>query len=411
LLGFARNLFRHREDLQGFSFSRPLVILQSDDWGQVGVRDREGYELLRARGIRLGERPNDLYTLETADDMLALASLLERHHDSIGRSPCLVMNVCTANLDFSRMRSEGFKRASLLTLANGLPGSWSRPGLFESYRAGVERGVFCPALQGTTRFCPLAFSNALAEDGERARFLQLFWEAETPYIYWRMPWVGYEYWNPEKPHAGFLDAEHQRSLVEQGCQNLSDLFGVKPVSACAPGCRANRDTHRAWSEAGIHVAENGSDNGLRSPHIDEFGVLHLYRSIDFEPSHRELDIEKYLEVAGVGFARGLPVIISVHSINFHSTLKDFRSGSIAGLDKLLTALESRYPELLYVNDEDLYRIVTKGTFHSRAAKVRVMASPKGGTRARQMKERDSAGRNSPLRADARRFSWMVYEAE
>jgi hypothetical protein len=100
-----------------------------------------------------------------------------------------------------------------------------------------------------------------------------------------------------------------------------------------------------WSEAGIHVAENGSDRGLRPPHIDEFGGLHLYRSIDFEPSRRELEIEKYLEMAGIGFSRGLPVIISVHSINFHSMLQDFRSASIAGLDRLLTALESKYPEL------------------------------------------------------------------
>ena len=374
MLGFVRNLFRPHKDLQGFAFSRPLVLLQSDDWGRVGVRDREGYELLRACGLRLGEHPYDLYTLETADDVLALASLLGRHRDSTGRSPCLVMNVCTANLDFSQMRSEGFERPSLLALSNGLPGTWSRPGLFESYRAGVARGVFCNGLQGTTHFCPLAFSKALAEDGERARFLRLLWQAETPYIYWRMPWVGYEYWNPEKPHAGFLDAEYQGRLVKQGCQNFSDLFGVQPRSACAPGYRANRDTHRVWGEAGIHVAENGSDSGLRHPHVDEFGVLHLYRSIDFEPSHRELAIEKYLEVAGIGFSRGLPVIISIHSINFHSTLKDFRSRAIAGLDRLLTALESRYPELLYVNDEDLYGIVTEGAFQSRAGRVRVTVS-------------------------------------
>jgi len=110
---------------------------------------------------------------------------------------------------------------------------------------------------------------------------------------------------------------------------------------------------------------------LRQPHLDQFGLLHLYRAIDFEPSHRELDIEKYLEIATACMSRGLPIIISTHSINFHSTLKDFRSGSLAALDKLLSALEARYPELLYVNDEDLYRIVTEGAFQSNAAKVEV----------------------------------------
>lgn len=186
-----------------------------------------------------------------------------------------------------------------------------------------------------------------------------------------MPWIGYEYWNPEKPHAGFMAAERLRDLIREGCRNFSELFGMKPASACAPGYRSNRDTHRVWAEAGIRVAENGTGSGLRAPHVDEFGILHLYRTIDFEPSMQELDIEKYLQVAGSCFSRGLPVIISVHSINFHSTLKDFRTPSLAGLDSLLSALESRYPEMLYVNDEDMYGIVTGGAFQRGKVRVNV----------------------------------------
>jgi hypothetical protein len=54
----------------------------------------------------------------------------------------------------------------------------------------------------------------------------------------------------------------------------------------------------------------------------------------------------------------------VHSINFHSSLKDFRSGTLSHLDKFLTALESKYPDLLYARDEDLYDLVDKGKFES-----------------------------------------------
>jgi len=372
LLKGALNLFRRRAELPGLAFSRPLVVLQSDDWGRVGVRDREGYDWLRSRGVRLGERAYDLYSLETAEDVTAVASLLGRHRDSTGRPPCLVMNVCTANLDFKKMREGGFRSAEILPLAQGLPGKWSRPGLFEAYRLGIEQGVFYPALHGSTHFCPAAAENALAEGGSRAEFLRLLWEAETPYIYWRMPWIGYEYWNPQKPRAGFLAVERQRKLIWEACENFSGLFGMQPVSACAPGCRANRDTHRAWSEAGIRVAENGSGSGLRAPHVDQFGILHLYRTIDFEPSQQELEVEKYLQVAGNCFSLGLPLIISVHSINFHSSIKDFRTPSVAALDSLLTGLESKYPELLYVHDEDLYGIVTQGAFSR--GKVRVSVS-------------------------------------
>jgi hypothetical protein len=349
------------------------VILQSDDWGRVGVRDREGYELLRSRGFRLGERAYDLYTLETAGDVGALAAVLGRHKDSTGRRPCMVMNVCTANLDFKKMQEDGFQRLELLPLAQGLPGKWSRPGLLDAYRAGIEQGVFCPGLHGVTHFSPVAVKRALAAGGERARLLRSFWEAETPYIFWRMSWIGYEYWNPEKPQAGFMGAGAQREVIDQACQNFMALFGARPLSACAPGCRANRDTHQAWAEQGIQVAESGTGHGLKAPHLDEFGLLHLYRTIDFEPSQNELDPEKYLQIAGNCFSKGLPVVISVHSVNFHSTIKDFRTPTLATLDSLLTALEAKYPELLYVHNEDLYNVVTQGAFARGKVEVKVTA--------------------------------------
>ena len=70
-----------------FFFDRPIVILQSDDWGRVGVRDAEGLEQLRSAGLTLGESPYDLYTLETAEDLNAAREMLLHHHDSVNRPP------------------------------------------------------------------------------------------------------------------------------------------------------------------------------------------------------------------------------------------------------------------------------------------------------------------------------------
>jgi len=353
------------------------VILHSDDWGRVGVRDSEGFEWLRARGLRLGEHPYDLYSLETADDVKALASLLMRHRDSSGRSPCMVMNFCTANLDFNKMRQQSFSKIESLPFAQGLPGNWSRPGLIEGYRSGVQKGVFYPALHGLHHFSPGAVENALAENKERAKLLHLLWEAETPSIFWRMPWIGYEYWSPEKPHAGFLSIARQRNLIQQASENFSALFGAKAFSACAPGYRANHDTHQCWRDAGIRVAQSGTGSGLKAPHVDELGILHVYRNINFEPSQREQDNDRYLKIAETCFSHGIPVVISIHSINFHSSLKDFRTSSLAALDSLLSDLEVKFPELLYVHDQDLHAIVTEGTFRSRHEKITVSATQRG----------------------------------
>ena len=342
-------------------FSRPLVLLQSDDWGRVGVRDREGYEQLRASGIHLGENPYDYYSLETSDDVMAVRDMLKRHRDSTGRPACLVMNFLLANLDFQKTADGGFKDMYLMPLSRGLPGAWKRPGLFEAYRQGISDDVFYPALHGLTHFCRLAAERALTSPGDRNNLLHTLWKAETPYIYWRMPWIGYEYCNPEKPHAGFLEAGTQVRLVAEAAREFEKLFSVAPLSACAPGYRANDDTHRAWSESGVRVAQNGSGGAL-APHMDEWEMLNLHRAIDIEPFERGLPLEKYMQLAERCFERGIPAIVSVHSINFHSSLKDFRGPALRVLDEFLSALEAKHPNLLYVHDMNLYELVTRGKF-------------------------------------------------
>src|SRR5690349_14143368 len=120
--------------VQGYLFDRPLVLLQSDDWGRVGLRDYEGLNELTAAGLKIGERPYDFYTLETAEDLAAVSRMLKSHRDSSGRPACLGMNFITANLDFSAMENAG--TIVMRPLANGLPSGWHRPGLLEAYRSG-----------------------------------------------------------------------------------------------------------------------------------------------------------------------------------------------------------------------------------------------------------------------------------
>jgi len=159
-----------------FSFTRPLVLLQSDDWGRVGVRDREGYELLRHSEVHLGENPYDYYSLETAEDVIALRDLLKRHRDSTGRPACMVMNFLLANLDFKKIADTGFEQIHLLPLSQGLPGDWKRPGLFEAYRQGISDDVFYPALHGLTHFCRAAVEPELTLPGERNHLLRTLWK-------------------------------------------------------------------------------------------------------------------------------------------------------------------------------------------------------------------------------------------
>jgi hypothetical protein len=384
MLTLARKLLQRGRSLlpvQGFFFDRPIVLLQSDDWGRSGLRDHEGLDQLRSAGLILGERPYDLYTLETADDLSALSRFLKRHRDATGRPACIGMNFLTANLDFARMAVEDFSQIHLRPITEGLSDHWQRPGLFEAYREGIDAGVFYPALHGYTHFCRRAVERELAIGRERATLLRTLWKAGIPYIHWRMPWVGYEYWDPEQPaDERFLSADAQADLIGLAVGIFAKFFATLPRSACAPGYRANRDTQRAWAQHGVRVAQNGSGT-LTPPHLDDFGILHLHRSMDFEPALGEaLAVDECMRTAGECFAKGIPVIVSLHSINFHSSVEDFRSHTLTLLDEFLSALETKYPDLLYLHDGDLCDLVQTGAYAAESGSARIEVSRRRFTR-------------------------------
>jgi hypothetical protein len=367
---------------EGFSLDRPLLLLQSDDWGRVGLRTLEVLDQLRSAGVTLGEQPYDFYGLETAEDVVALARLLKGHRDSTGRTACITMNFVMANLDFAKMAANEFQQIHLRPLCDGLPEGWERAGLFESYREGVEAGVFFPALHGLTHFCRAAVENELAHASERAELVKILWRAGIPYIHWRMPWIGYEYWDPERSSKDrFLSAREQHELIATAVGNFAKMFSTLPRSACAPGYRANHDTHRAWAHYGVRVAQNGPGSP-KPPHFDASGVLNLFRTVDFEPAlNPELAVEELVRTIGESFAMGMPAIISIHSINFHSTIRNFRSRTLEMLDQLLSAVEAQHPDLLYLHDGDVYDLVQSGCYANDSTTVSVGVTKRSFSRA------------------------------
>ena len=352
-------------------FDRPLVLFQSDDWGRAGVRDREGWEELRAAGLNLGENLYDFYSLETAEDLHALGETLGKHRDSTGRKPSMVMNFIMANVDFDRCFEPGQKQIPLRPLTEGLPGSWLRPQLLEAYQQGIRERLFYPALHGLTHFCEQTVIRELDAGGERSQLVQKLWRAQTPYIHWRMPWIGYEYWDPEMRRARrFLSADDQRAAIKRAVGIFRDLFTSGPFSACAPGYRANADSRMSWFENGVRVAQNGPGE-RRGPYLDENGMLFTFRTVEMEPAIELCDLERLVSQAEGCFAGGLPAVISVHAINFHSTIQDFRTPTLKLMDEFLTVLEKKWPDLLYVHDADLFSLATEGSYAGENGRVRV----------------------------------------
>jgi hypothetical protein len=109
----------------------------------------------------------------------------------------------------------------------------------------------------------------------------------------------------------------------------------------------------------------------RRPYIDKSGMFFVFRTVEMEPAIQHCDIEDLMTQVDSCFTQGVPAVISTHSINFHSTIKDYRTPTLKLLDEFLAAMERRWPDLLYVNDADLFSIATQGVYTGNAGQISV----------------------------------------
>ena len=70
LLRAARQPLAAWKLLHAVAPTRPIVVIQSDDWGRAGLPSLASLEQLKATGVPIGASPWDFYGLESEDDVI-----------------------------------------------------------------------------------------------------------------------------------------------------------------------------------------------------------------------------------------------------------------------------------------------------------------------------------------------------
>ena len=111
--------------------------------------------------------------------------------------------------------------------------------------------------------------------------------------------------------------------------------------------------------------------------VGEDGILNLHRNVEFEPAtDPSLSVDDRIRSVEACFERGIPAIISIHSINFHSSVSGFLDRTIPLLDRFLSALRKRHRDLLYLHDGDLHQLVEQGFYETTQGITRLNVTKK-----------------------------------
>ena len=330
---------------------QPVVVLASDDWGQSALPNREAFQRA-VTTLGIGSHPFDRQGLETPQDVDDLAELLYRHRDSRCRPPVLSSYFILGNVD-PRASLEA-RRPVVMPIDEGWPVSSDGDARWASYREAIRNGVMAPGLHGFVHCSLRQLGRAFAEGTERGAAVEELWRLDIPYLPSVTPWAAFAYenaWDTTEPVPETADV--QRELIESGSLAFRKLFG-EGRGTCAPGYRSYPSTVEFLRANGFDSVNSGVQPGAWGPIGLRSGGWAVPRNVSFEVAIRPSDtVGGALARIGRLVDRGFPAVLSIHSINFQSAIRDHKTVALDALHELLTSLERRYRTLVYASSDEL----------------------------------------------------------
>lgn len=312
--------------------SRPVVIIESDDWGAGPGNQAAALEYVSA--------------------------VLERFRDRDGRHPVMTLAMVLASADGQYIRNHGEYRSARISRE-------TERALFETIDAGSQAGVFSTQLHGMEHFWPPALMSAASNVGSIGQWLERAPAAPVEDLPAALQtrWV-----DASALPARRIDAASIHRAATEEAKRFVHLFGSNPVVAVPPTFIWNDEVEKAWASAGVEVvmtpgrryrsrdgegAPSDADTPVRNGQPGHGGTVYLVRDIYFEPALGH-SAGRAVDEASARTRLGRPALFETHRFNF---LGDTRDRSLDELEQLLRQVLQRHPDTAFMSSAELARII------------------------------------------------------
>ncbi len=342
------------------------VVLESDDWGLCAwSADEQALRVLAdtpAFRSPAGRRYAGS-TLESADDVRALAATLAEFRGGDGFPPVWQANTVVANPDYSALRAPLFECESVpLCDHPQTPSRWQRPGMWDQVAVARDAGLWWPELHGLHHIPETAWLTALRRglaDARRAHEQQSAVCASV------------EASGEHDPSEPPLDRTRR---LELAVAKFETLFGRRPASFCPPDYRWDEHTEADATRLGIRTLQGqGEHHGARFPRFRRLFLrqrwpgdwsvrLQMPPRIAFEPCSTETNAARVGAAAAhrgarEAWQRGQPAVISTHRANFvHLDPKMAAIGHAALRDLLMRLVGDN---AVFVQDDEVRQLLER----------------------------------------------------
>ena len=352
----------------GYHCTRPLLVIESDDWGSTRVPSADVLNEFHQRypGFALNHY-QALDTLDTDKDLTLLAGLLRSFRNDSGAPPVFTLNYAMANPLFDdenhvlgtpfryepiwetyeREQGEGITGLSLM-LSNDLS------------------DVFKPQLHGREHLNVTVWRKGIAKDEMLKQAYRMHMTGLDAGVY-----DGLDALNEDNTEISFTDYLIDATRLFEEC------FGYKSKSFIPPCYTISKREERMLADLSIHVLQSGMKVNRSMPRRRFIGIptpmgskaakgqVRLVRNVQFEPSRRFYKGGKVEDVVAKTFddiRRAInnhqPAIVCSHRVNYVGGIcTQNREFSLECLRQLLTLVLEQYPSIGFLTSDELGEMI------------------------------------------------------
>ncbi|HLQ99312.1 MAG TPA: hypothetical protein VK102_02980 [Sphingobacterium sp.] len=367
-------LKKYVSNLPGWQSGRKLLVIESDDWGSIRMPSSKAREYLIENGvIRGSHRMNKWDTLASVTDLSELFEVLRQHKDK-DRNPAVITPVTiTGNPDFDRIKGSDFQHYYYEPFTKTLDRYYGEGnGILEVWKEGMDHGVFRPQFHGREHLNVAEWMRALQRNHKKTRlgFEHRFWgfklngNSESPIDSYQ---AAFDLHNPE-------DLKIQANSIVEGLKLFESIFGYWATFFVPPNGPFNNSLEEMAAQEGIKYLSKskiqteplGHGKTRKVYHKlgkkNKSGQIYLTRNCIFEPSLEGRDwVDSCLNDINIAYKMYKPAIISTHRVNFIGALEESnRSRGLKQLDRLLSAVTKKWPEVEFISSAQLGDIISNG---------------------------------------------------
>ncbi len=363
-----QNIKQHLINMPGWRSAKKYIVIESDDWGAIRTSNVKSLSTLKEYGLKVNKCHYMLNDhIESEVDLEQLFTILRKYRDVNNNHPIFTANTIVANPDFEKIRESKFSEYYYELFTETYKRYYVNTNPFKLINEGISEKLYWPQLHGREHINVSIWMNDLKKGVEETMLgfdNGIYGISTTVTPLKRSSYL-----------AAFDEGNESnfKTTIDEAVFHFEKLFGYKPKSFIAPNYVWNDEVEQSLYDneikylQGSRVQQVTSINGVRKrkSHTlgekNKYGQTYLVRNCQFEPSSDlKIDwVSNCLKEIETAFFWKKPAVISSHRVNYIGTLNpENRANNLKHLEKLLTTIIKRWPEVEFITSDTLGSVIT-----------------------------------------------------